>query len=53
MPFSIQEDFTLMMEGTDGRYYLQAGAVCIPGTSAVERSPISVDDCENHRILEA
>ena len=27
----IQEDFTLMLEGTDGRYYLQAGAVVIAG----------------------
>ena len=43
-----------MMEGTDGRYYLQAGAVCIPGTYEVEcSSTISVDDRENHRILEA
>lgn len=29
----IQEDFTIMLEGSDGRYYLQAGAVCIAGTS--------------------
>ena len=43
-----------MMEGTDGRYYLQAGAVCIPGMSEVEcSSSISVDDCGNNRILEA
>ncbi|KAF9807489.1 hypothetical protein IEO21_08185 [Rhodonia placenta] len=26
-----QEDYTIMIEGTDGRYYLQAGAICIPG----------------------
>ena len=28
---SIQEDFTIMVEGSDGRYYLQAGAVVIAG----------------------
>ncbi|KAI1793029.1 hypothetical protein LXA43DRAFT_304457 [Ganoderma leucocontextum] len=28
----IQEDFTIMLEGSDGRYYLQAGAVCIAGS---------------------
>ncbi|KAG1847507.1 hypothetical protein DFJ58DRAFT_797559 [Suillus subalutaceus] len=27
----IQEDVALMIEGTDGRYYFQAGAICIPG----------------------
>ncbi|PCH41571.1 hypothetical protein WOLCODRAFT_137476 [Wolfiporia cocos MD-104 SS10] len=27
----VQEDFALMLEGSDGRYYLQAGAICIPG----------------------
>ncbi|KAI0922007.1 hypothetical protein AcV5_000548 [Taiwanofungus camphoratus] len=27
----VQEDFTIMIEGSDGRYYLQAGAICIPG----------------------
>ncbi|EJF63074.1 hypothetical protein DICSQDRAFT_56371, partial [Dichomitus squalens LYAD-421 SS1] len=28
----IQEDFTIMVEGSDGRYYLQAGAVVIAGS---------------------
>ncbi|KAI0772524.1 hypothetical protein BD413DRAFT_45757 [Trametes elegans] len=32
----IQEDFTLMLEGTDGRYYLQAGAVVIAGSWRLE-----------------
>ncbi|EAU84944.1 hypothetical protein CC1G_00463 [Coprinopsis cinerea okayama7 len=28
----VQEDLAVMIEGQDGKYYLQAGAVCIPGT---------------------
>ncbi|KAL1939749.1 hypothetical protein VTO73DRAFT_9782 [Trametes versicolor] len=32
----VQEDFTLMVEGTDGRYYLQAGAVVIAGSWRLE-----------------
>ncbi|PIL36662.1 hypothetical protein GSI_00351 [Ganoderma sinense ZZ0214-1] len=32
----IQEDFTIMLEGSDGRYYLQAGAVCIAGSWRLE-----------------
>ncbi|KZT12647.1 uncharacterized protein LAESUDRAFT_640177 [Laetiporus sulphureus 93-53] len=28
----IQEDLAIMIEGTDGRYYLQAGAICIAGS---------------------
>ncbi|KAI0637680.1 hypothetical protein C8Q77DRAFT_381938 [Trametes polyzona] len=32
----IQEDFTIMLEGTDGRYYLQAGAVVIAGSWRLE-----------------
>jgi len=28
---STQDDLAIMIEGTDGRYYLQAGAVLIPG----------------------
>ncbi len=31
----MQEDFTIMMEGSDGRYYLQAGAVVIAGTPMI------------------
>ncbi|GBE79122.1 hypothetical protein SCP_0203190 [Sparassis crispa] len=27
----VQEDFAIMIEGTDGRYYLQGGAILIPG----------------------
>ncbi|EPT03131.1 hypothetical protein FOMPIDRAFT_1082914, partial [Fomitopsis schrenkii] len=28
----IQEDLAIMIEGSDGRYYLQAGAIVIPGS---------------------
>lgn len=34
--YRVQEDFTLMVEGTDGRYYLQAGAVVIAGSWRLE-----------------
>ncbi|KXN86328.1 hypothetical protein AN958_10190 [Leucoagaricus sp. SymC.cos] len=27
----IQDDLAVMIEGTDGRYYFQAGAICVPG----------------------
>ncbi|KIK54329.1 hypothetical protein GYMLUDRAFT_88154 [Collybiopsis luxurians FD-317 M1] len=27
----VQDDIALMLEGTDGRYYFQGGAICIPG----------------------
>ncbi|KAF8665699.1 hypothetical protein AX16_000151 [Volvariella volvacea WC 439] len=27
----VQDDLVLMLEGTDGRYYFQAGAICVPG----------------------
>ncbi|KAF8803724.1 hypothetical protein BYT27DRAFT_7109166 [Phlegmacium glaucopus] len=27
----IQEDLVIMIEGTDGKYYFQAGAICLPG----------------------
>ncbi|KAK0206070.1 hypothetical protein DFS33DRAFT_1312070 [Desarmillaria ectypa] len=27
----VQDDLALMVEGTDGRYYFQAGAICVPG----------------------
>ncbi|GLB33456.1 putative protein of unknown function (DUF3445) [Lyophyllum shimeji] len=27
----VQEDLALMIEGMDGRYYFQAGAICVPG----------------------
>lgn len=26
----VQEDLVIMIEGTDGRYYFQAGAICLP-----------------------
>ncbi|OSD01781.1 hypothetical protein PYCCODRAFT_472517 [Trametes coccinea BRFM310] len=32
----MQEDFTIMLEGSDGRYYLQAGAVVIAGSWRLE-----------------
>ena len=31
--FSSQDDLAIMIEGTDGQYYLQAGAILIPGLS--------------------
>jgi hypothetical protein len=30
---STQDDLAIMIEGTDGLYYLQAGAILIPGPS--------------------
>ncbi|KAG7097856.1 hypothetical protein E1B28_005170 [Marasmius oreades] len=27
----VQDDLALMIEGTDGRYYFQGGAICVPG----------------------
>ncbi|KAI6105417.1 hypothetical protein F5141DRAFT_1123574 [Pisolithus sp. B1] len=27
----VQEDVAIMIEGTDGKYYFQAGSICIPG----------------------
>ncbi|KAK0231279.1 hypothetical protein IW262DRAFT_1526371 [Armillaria fumosa] len=27
----VQDDLALMVEGSDGRYYFQAGAICVPG----------------------
>ncbi|KAK0498300.1 hypothetical protein EDD18DRAFT_1071356, partial [Armillaria luteobubalina] len=27
----VQDDMALMVEGSDGRYYFQAGAICVPG----------------------
>ncbi|KAF7433485.1 hypothetical protein PC9H_005438 [Pleurotus ostreatus] len=31
----VQDDFALMVEGQDGRYYLQGGAICIPGMALI------------------
>ena len=30
---STQDDLAIMIEGTDGQYYLQAGAILLPGPS--------------------
>lgn len=30
--FSTQDDLAVMIEGTDGQYYLQAGAILLPGS---------------------
>lgn len=30
-PFRVQDDLALMVEGDDGRYYFQAGAICVAG----------------------
>lgn len=27
----VQEDMAIMIEGTDGKYYFQAGSICVPG----------------------
>jgi hypothetical protein len=27
----LAEDLAIMVEGSDGQYYLQAGAICVPG----------------------
>jgi len=27
----IQDDLAVMIEGADGKYYFQAGAICLPG----------------------
>jgi len=29
----VQDDLAVLLEGSDGRYYLQAGAIVVPGTS--------------------
>jgi len=29
----LADDLGVMMEGSDGRYYLQAGSICVPGKS--------------------
>ena len=33
----LAEDLGIMVEGSDGQYYLGAGAICIPGWSKVGR----------------
>ena len=33
----MQDDLAVLLEGSDGRYYLQAGAIVVPGTSKLER----------------
>jgi len=30
----VQDDLAVMIEGTDGKYYFQAGAICLPGKSS-------------------
>ncbi|OCH95886.1 hypothetical protein OBBRIDRAFT_442056 [Obba rivulosa] len=32
----VQEDIAILVKGSDGRYYLQAGAICIPGSWRLE-----------------
>lgn len=29
--YRVQDDLALMVEGDDGRYYFQAGAICVAG----------------------
>ena len=33
----VQDDLAVLLEGTDGRYYFQAGAIVVPGTSKLKR----------------
>ena len=33
----VQDDLAILVEGSDGRYYFQAGAIVVPGTSKLER----------------
>ncbi|EKM59559.1 uncharacterized protein PHACADRAFT_250145 [Phanerochaete carnosa HHB-10118-sp] len=41
----IQEDLAIMIEGTDGRYYLQGGAILIPGSWRLrDKIGMSLDD---------
>ncbi|KIP09817.1 hypothetical protein PHLGIDRAFT_115974 [Phlebiopsis gigantea 11061_1 CR5-6] len=41
----VQEDLAIMIEGTDGQYYLQAGAVLIPGMWRLrDKIGMSLDD---------
>ena len=49
--FRIQEDFTIMLEGSDGRYYLQAGAVCIAGTCRPRK--LSTEKCPDQERPQA
>ncbi|KAF9651806.1 hypothetical protein BDM02DRAFT_3110278 [Thelephora ganbajun] len=34
--FLVQDDLAILLEGSDGRYYLQAGAIIVPGTWRLE-----------------
>ncbi|GJE84791.1 hypothetical protein PsYK624_008670 [Phanerochaete sordida] len=41
----VQEDLAIMLEGTDGRYYLQGGAILIPGMWRLrDKIGMSLDD---------
>lgn len=41
----VQEDLAIMIEGTDGRYYLQGGAILIPGMWRLrDKIGMSLDD---------
>jgi len=33
MPLRVQDDLAVLLQGSDGRYYFQAGAIVIPGAS--------------------
>lgn len=39
MLLSVEDDLALMVEGSDGRYYFQAGSICLAGEH-------SCPDCE-------
>ncbi|PPQ77299.1 LOW QUALITY PROTEIN: hypothetical protein CVT25_010881 [Psilocybe cyanescens] len=43
----IQDDLALMIEGVDGKYYFQAGSICLPVSSSIASLPALVSSCNN------
>lgn len=37
VPCRAQDDLAVLLEGSDGRYYLQAGAIVVPGGFKLDR----------------
>lgn len=48
----LSEDLAIMMEGPDGQYYLQAGAICVPGKTHILSELIVQLTCKCIRLLE-
>lgn len=43
--FLVQDDLAVLLEGSDGRYYLQAGAIVVPGSWRLEdKAGMPLDD---------